>query len=154
MSHQGLSRNTSIWMGAQRKSSFWPHSLISLDGPALTQGFPHRGGCSQLQRAHQSKWPAARPVLGQTPSPWPCAEYFNTDSFLLLTRDQPLQSPQSTSKFHQPLCPDFTVHQPGPAWAKEYPETENPCLMCSLAGWPADNAFISLSLSFFSSKME
>lgn len=58
MSHQGLSRNTSIWIGAKRKSSFWPQSLTPLDAPALTRVFPHRGrgwwGCSQLWRAHQN----------------------------------------------------------------------------------------------------
>lgn len=113
-------------------------------------GFPTPGagvvGMLPAVEGPSEQWPAARPAPGETAAPWPCAEYFGTDSFLLLKRDQPLQSPQFTSKFHQLLDPDFTTHQPGPAWATGYPETEDPWLISHLAGSPTDSTLISLSL--------
>lgn len=113
-------------------------------------GFPTLGaGVVRMLPAVEGpaeQWPAARPAPGETPSPWPCAEYFGTDSFLLLKRDPPSPSPQSTSKFHQLLHPHFTPLQPGPAWATAYPKTEDPCLISNLAASPVDSAFISLSL--------
>lgn len=124
MSHQSLSRNISTWMGAQQKSSFWPHSLTPLAAPALTQDFPHHEGCSQLERARQNKWPAAL-SWGRLPASWPCAEFLSADSFLLLTRDQPKHSPQCVDKFHQPLYHDFTISQIWPSWDSGAPDTED-----------------------------
>lgn len=96
-------------------------------------GFPTPWGCSQLQKAvgTSGQLPAR---LGVAPSPWPCTGHFGTDSFLLRTRSQPLQSPPSTSKANQPLYLDFTVPQPGPTWTQGHLETEGSHLIANLAG--------------------
>lgn len=104
-------------------------------------GFSTPWGCSQLQRAvGTSGQLPARP--GVTPSPWPCTGHFGADSFLLRTKSQPL----STSKAQKPLYPDFTIPQPGPAWAQGHLETEGSRLISNVA-------LVPLSLSVFSSKM-
>lgn len=88
MSHQSLSRNTSVWMGAQQRSSFWPHSLTRRGALALIQGFPHHRGCLSWRGAVRTSGQPAALSWGRLLSPWPCTEFLVTDLLLLLTRDR------------------------------------------------------------------